>query len=112
MIDPDGVKPLEFNVVVELLPTEEKAGSILLPDEVKDRNQRGTTVGRVVSVADRAFSDPEMFGPDDRCVPGDVVIVGKYTGAPLARGNADANTTFRVVKDKDIFAKVMEAAHV
>lgn len=105
MLDPERIRPLEYNVVIELMPTDEKVGNIWKPESVIDKDQRATTVGRVVSMAERAFSDPDMFG-DLRPAVGDVVVVGKYTGQPLTRSASDANTTFRMMKDKDVLGIV------
>ncbi len=110
MIDPYRVRPIEFNLVVELEQADEKVGSIFLPEQAKDRDQIATTMATVISVAAQAFSDPEIFGPDDRPGEGDVVVIGKYSGQALMRSPQDKDSNYRIVKDKDVLV-LLEAAN-
>lgn len=110
MINPELIRPVEYRLVVEAVEAENKIGSILLADSTKDTAQRATTVARVVSVSDKAFCDPEVFGANDRPTPGDMVLIGKYTGQPVVRGPNDKDTNYKILNDKDVLAIIpMEA---
>jgi len=106
MIDPELIRPVEYRLVVEAVEAESKVGSILLADTTKETAQRATTIARVVSVSDNAFMDPDVHGPQDRPKPGDLVLIGKYTGQPVVRNPNDKDTNYKILNDKDVLAIV------
>lgn len=95
--------PCEFNVIVELDPTEEKtAGGIILTTEKVDRNRTEEVEGTLVAVSKAAFTFDED-APRPRI--GDRVYFARYAGILIERGDK----WLRVIKDKDVVAVVKGA---
>jgi chaperonin GroES len=100
-------KPLEFNVAVELDPTESKTpGGIILLDTATERDKLGVQEGTLVAVSPLAFSYADW--PEDSPPPtvGERVLFARYAG--LVREHE--GRTFRLIKDKDIVAVIPPAA--
>lgn len=103
MSNASGLSPCEFNVVVEMDPTEEVTkGGIILPGSKTERDKLATEEGLLVAVSPHAFTYadwPEGVSPP---VVGSRVLIARYSGALHERGGK----SFRIVKDKDIVAVV------
>jgi co-chaperonin GroES (HSP10) len=103
MRNESGLRPCEFNVVVEMDPTEEVTrGGIILPTSKTDRDKLATEEGTLVALSPHAFSYADW--PQDQAPPvvGDRVLIARYAGALHERGGK----SFRIVKDKDIVAVI------
>lgn len=103
MTNESGLRPMEFNVVVEMDPVEEKtAGGIILPISKTDRDELATEEGRLVALSPHAFTYADW--PESETPPsaGDRVLIARYAGAIHKRGGK----TFRILKDKDIVAVI------
>lgn len=102
-----GLTPVEFYVVVELDPVEEKtAGGIILPATVKDKNEISAQEGTLVAVSPHAFDYatwPDDQGPPE---PGNRVLFKRYDGHLHERGGK----TFKLLNDKSIIAVIEPAA--
>jgi co-chaperonin GroES (HSP10) len=95
--------PMEFNVVVELDPVEEKtAGGLYLPTSKVDRDKLEAEEGTLVAVSPHAFTYAEW--PDDARKPqvGDRVLIARFAGVLRERNGV----SLKIVKDKDIIAVV------
>jgi chaperonin GroES len=103
MQNDSGLIPMEYNVVVEMDPVEEKtAGGIIIVESKKERDELATDGGALVAVSPHAFSYAEWpEGASPPCV-GDRVLIARYAGAIHKRNGK----TFRICKDKDIVAIV------
>jgi co-chaperonin GroES (HSP10) len=100
----EDLQPVEFNVVVELDPTEEKTtGGIILTTEKVDRNRLEETAGTIVAASPFAFNYDDW--PEGACKPGagDRVFFARYAG--ILNECADGRWV-RIIKDKDIVAVV------
>ena len=99
--DGPGIQPTEYRVLVLPKPVEEKIGSILLPDQVKEQNQFAQMEGTIVAASPLAFTYADW--PDGARVPGagDRVLFGKYSGA-IVKGRDGKD--YRLVNDRDISA--------
>lgn len=103
MRNDSGLLPHEFNVVIRMDPTEERTkGGIILPTSKTERDELATDEGTLVAVSPHAFSYADW--PDGAEPPkvGDRVLFAQYAGRLWKRGE----TTFRILKDKDIVAVV------
>lgn len=95
-----GIVPTEFKVLV--LPDEEPditKGGILIPPQYRDQKQMAAVTGRVVALADEAFS--WMEEASRRPLTGDRVAFTKYAG--LIVPGADGRS-YRLMNDRDIAA--------
>lgn len=100
------LKPMEFNVVVELDKIEEKTASgLYLPESKVDRDKLEAEEGTLVAVSPHAFSYAEWPAGARQPRVGDRVLIARFAGITRERGGA----TFKIVKDKDIIAVVEQA---
>ena len=97
-------RPMEFNVVVELDPTEKvtKGGIILVENHV-ERERLATEEGTLVAVSPHAFSYVEGW-PEFYPAPevGQRVMIRRYDGLLREKGDK----TYRIVPDKSIVAVI------
>jgi chaperonin GroES len=93
------IRPLDDRVVVEPMAAEEvTAGGILLPDNAKEKPQRGT----VVAVGPGKLLDNGSRGALSVAV-GDEVIFGKYGGTEIEIDGEEV----KILRESDILAKVV-----
>lgn len=93
------IKPLADRVVIETLEAEKKtAGGIYIPDNAKEKPQKG----KVVAVGPGRISDA---GETIKISlnEGDVVLYGKYAGTEIS----DEGKDLIVLKESDILAVVV-----
>jgi co-chaperonin GroES (HSP10) len=90
-----------FNVLVKPKAVEDKIGSIIIPDDHKDKLAYSVTEGELVAMSNAAFSYHDW--PEGTRLPqiGDRVVYNKYVG-----GKAEGNdgVEYRVMEDKEILA--------
>ena len=92
------LRPLDDRVVVKRLEAEEKtAGGIILPDNAKEKPQRGEVVavgpGKLLDSGNRATPD---------VVAGDKVLFGKYSGTEVKVDGVE----LLIMRENDILAKI------
>ncbi len=93
------IRPLDDRIVVEPLEAEETtAGGIVLPDNAKEKPQRGTVVavgpGKLLESGDRGQVAVAV---------GDQVIFGKYGGSDIEVNGVEV----KILRESDILAKVI-----
>lgn len=99
MENKSGLKPVEYKVLVKPITVEERtAGGIILPDQVKDKEQFAKQEGIVISVSEMAFTDPDW--PIKPKV-GDKVLFDKYGGCTVKGKDGES---YRLINDKEIGA--------
>jgi chaperonin GroES len=92
------IRPLDDRVVVEVSAAEQMtAGGIVLPDNAKEKPQRG----RVVAVGPGKLLESGERGPLSVAV-GDEVIFGKYGGTEIEVDGEEV----KILRESDILAKV------
>jgi len=97
--------PKGYKVLVAIPKVEEATkGGILLPDDLRDREQNACVVGYVVSLGDLAYkSTPRrQFGETPWCKEGDYVIFAAYSGTKIMI----AEQEFRLINDDTVQAVV------
>jgi chaperonin GroES len=92
------LKPLDDRVVVKALESEEKtAGGIVLPDNAKEKPQRGRVVaagpGKLNDNGDRIALSVKV---------GDEVLFGKYAGSDVKLSGEE----LKIMRESDLLAKV------
>ncbi|MCC8189305.1 MAG: co-chaperone GroES [Planctomycetes bacterium] len=92
------LQPLDDRVVVKRLEAEEKtAGGIILPDNAKEKPQRGQVVavgpGKLLDSGNRATPD---------VATGDTVLFGKYSGTEVKVDGVE----LLIMRENDILAKL------
>ena len=96
-----GLTMYGFNVLIKPKAVEDKIGSILIPDEHKEKLEYGVTEGEIVAMSPVAFTY-EVW-PEGTILPkvGDYVIYGKFVGAKVEGSD---KVEYRVIEDKEILA--------
>ena len=92
------LQPLDDRVVVKRLEAEEKtSGGIILPDNAKEKPQRGEVVavgpGKLLDSGNRATPD---------VAAGDMVLFGKYSGTEVKVDGVE----LLIMRENDILAKL------
>ncbi len=91
------VKPLADRVIVKALDAEEKsAGGIIIPDNAKEKPQKG----EVIAVGPGKVEEGKKI--DMEVAVGDTVLYGKYSGTEI---NVD-NNEYLIMRESDILAKL------
>ena len=97
------LRPMEFNVVVELdVPKDNKIGSILMPASKVDRDKLEAEEGTLVAVSPHAFTYADWPEGSRKPQVGDRVLIARFAGIMRERDGV----SLKIVKDKDIIAVV------
>lgn len=97
------IKPCGHRVLVKPIPTETKTASgIVLPDSVKQKDQRDQQKGHIVDIGLTAWKGFDEGNP--WAVIGDLVLFSRYGGKSIFEGE----TEYRILNDEDIVAIVSE----
>lgn len=102
MRNESGLKPLGRAVLVVPFEVKKPGSRIVIPDNVRSNQLQIETQVTVVAVGPTAWHNE----PAPRAKPGDVVLVGKFSGV-MAKGPKDSKD-YRLINDADIFCKVEE----
>ncbi|MBD3347289.1 MAG: co-chaperone GroES [Chitinivibrionales bacterium] len=90
------IKPLADRILVQPLEAEEKtAGGIIIPDNAKEKPQKG----EVVAVGPGKFSDSGQK-IDMTLKKGEKVLYGKYSGTEVNIEGSD----YLIMKESDVLA--------
>lgn len=106
-------RPMEFNVVVELDPVEEKtAGGIILVRDHVEREKLGAEEGTLVAVSPLAFGyvKPEEWAEASPPRIGQRVMIKRYDGILRDHEVDGVKRSYRIVPDKSIVAVIEEDA--
>lgn len=95
--------PVEYKVLVQLDPVEEKtSGGLIIASSTVEKEQMAQVKATLLAVGGNAFTDWQGRIPE----PGDRVLISKYSGfRPVADKNDDG---LRICNDKDICAILEE----
>ena len=89
------IKPLGDRVLIRPLDdTEEKVGSLYVPDTAKEKPQEGI----VEAVGSGRTEDGKLISPEVK--KGDRVLYGKYSGTEVKHNAKD----FLIVRESDVLA--------
>ncbi|MGV3665020.1 MAG: co-chaperone GroES [Leptospira bouyouniensis] len=91
------IKPLGDRVVVEPKnESEEKIGSIIVPDTAKEKPQEG----KVIAVGQGRYEDGKLVPLEVKV--GDTVLYGKYSGTEIKQGGKE----LLIIRESDILGVV------
>ncbi len=99
-----GIRPSGFNLLIGLPPKAHTVGSIIIPDNISDRERLSQIEGRLVAMSPACF-DFAHFPEGSKPKIGDRVMFAKYGGVVVQR--PDGNE-YRLITDKDLTAVVEE----
>lgn len=97
MKNTSGIEPIGDIVLVKLDEVEEKVGSVLLPEDYRDRKQVAATTGTIISLGSDAFLDfTDMRKPQ----VGDRIVFKRYAGSQAEGVDVE---NYYLMKAKDVF---------
>lgn len=88
--------PLSNRVAIRPAKSDDKHGSIIIPEGAKEKPVRGM----VIAVGPGKWEDGKLTPMNYRY--GDIVIYGKYSGTEVEHDGE----TLMLIKDEDIIAKI------
>lgn len=101
-------KPAGYRLLIEIPKKEEKVGSIIIPDNTRDREQTASIVGRVLSMGDDAYVDPDKYPTGPWCKVGDWVVFRAYSGTRI---KIDGNE-YRLINDDTVEGVVADPRRI
>lgn len=106
MVNETGIEPVGRAILVEPYEPERAASIIQLPDHILANERVMDVKVRCVAIGPEAWKAQMLGGKDEppRCFPGDVIMVARFSGH-VTKGPKDGKM-YRLVNDRDIFAKV------
>lgn len=95
-------KPVGFKMLISLPEISEKTdGGIIKPAEIRNREQVGSVVGRVIDMGAECYADKKRFS-SPWCEIGDWVMMRSYSGTRFTLNGRE----FRLLNDDSIEAVV------
>lgn len=95
-----GIRPLEWNCLVEPKEVEAKTkGGLLLPDQTKEREQFGQMEGVLVAMSPVAFDYAQWPDDSQKPKPGDRVVFSRYQATEVMGRDGKR---YWLMKDKSI----------
>lgn len=108
-MNPSGINPTEFKVLIDPTPIQAKIGSIFIPETTQDSEKFAQIKGRIVAVSPLAFiyaSKEEWDAAGaEKPKPGDLILYAKYAGV---RVKGKDGKEYVLANDKDICALIEE----
>lgn len=105
-----GVDPLDKRVLVRADDVQEKVGSIIMPDQIKEQDRWAQTRGTLIAVGETAWAEAvdeahrhqaEFVPPK----PGDRIMYAKYGGVSF---KGDDGVEYRIMNDEDIVGRLSD----
>jgi len=90
------IKPLSHRLIIEEKSAEMKVGSIVMPENLKDRSQIEMTEGTIICMAEDAF---DYYIESERPKIGDIVHFIKYDGI----GKTYNKKNYRILQDESVW---------
>lgn len=106
MQNTSGILPCEFNVVIKPDPVEERTkGGLILTADTQEREKHAATEGTIIGMSPMAFNADVWDQSTPKPEPGDRCLIARHAGT-FAKGKDGEE--YRIVKDKDVVALLME----
>lgn len=111
-LNTSGLVPLDKRVIVKKDPPDEKKGSLIIPESVRQKEKFAMTKATVVAVGTHAWGeagyDAQRFGLEfDAPAPGDRVKIGRYAGDNF---DGDDGQEYTILNDEDVLGFLGEQA--
>ena len=102
--------PTGYHILVILPKVEEKTkGGVLLPTDVKNREDIASIVAKVISIGPDAYPNTEnRFRNGDWCKEGDWILLSKYSGHRFEYGGSE----LRLINDDSVLAIVSDPTKI
>lgn len=95
--------PVGFRILIAIPEKDEKTdGGILLPEDMRKREEAASIVGMVLKMGPDAYADAERFPNGPWCKEGDFIVMRSYSGTRLEIHGQE----FRIINDDSVEAVV------
>jgi chaperonin GroES len=95
--------PVGFRILIAIPEKDEKTdGGILLPEDMRKREEAASIVGMVLKMGPDAYADAERFPNGPWCKEGDFIVMRSYSGTRLDIHGQE----FRIINDDSVEAVV------
>ncbi len=96
-------EPVGYRLLIAIPEKEEKTdGGILLPEDMRKREEAASMVGMVLKIGPDAYKDTERFPNGPWCKEGDFILMRSYSGTRIEIHGQE----FRVINDDSVEAVV------
>jgi|TARA_S200002703_G_scaffold42819_2_gene37227 chaperonin GroES len=96
-------EPVGYRLLIAIPEKEEKTdGGILLPEDMRKREEAASMVGMVLKIGPDAYKDVERFPNGPWCKEGDFILMRSYSGTRIDVHGQE----FRIVNDDSVEAVV------
>lgn len=104
------VQPKGYHILVAMPLVEEATkGGVLLPDELKYKEQVASICGCVIAMGTDAYKDEKKFPTGPWCRVGDWVIFRAYSGTKI---KLDSGLEVRIINDDTVEAVVTDPREI
>ena len=104
------VEPVGYRLLIAMPTAKETTdGGVVLPDDLKDREQVASIVGCVIAMGKDSYKDKKRFPSGPWCQVGDWVIFRAYSGTKI---KLDKNQEIRLINDETVEAIVQDPRRV
>lgn len=97
--------PKGYKILIAIPDVNEKTkGGIILPDQLKAKEETASVVGQVLARGPDCYSDPDRFPAGPYCQEGDWVVFRAYSGTRFKVQDKE----FRLINDDSVEATVAD----
>ncbi len=94
-------KPTGYMILVAMPEVSATTtGGVYMPDDLRQREETASIIGRVITLGDDAYQDLEKFPAGPYCESGDFVIFRPYSGTRFKVNDRE----FRLINDDTVEA--------
>ena len=107
-------EPKGYKILIAIPKKDETIGnsSILMPEEIRRREETASIVGLVVKMGSLAYQDQDKFPDGPWCQVGDFVMMRSYSGTRFKISNENGDQEFRLINDDTVEAVVADPRDV
>ena len=103
-------EPVGYRLLIAMPQIDDKTeGGVVLPDELKDREQVASIVGCVIAMGKDSYRDKKKFPTGPWCQIGDWVIFRAYSGTKM---NLSGGQEIRLINDDTVEGLIKDPRRV
>lgn len=100
--------PCGYHILVKLLTSAKKIGSIVIPDSRRVDEDHASMMATVIDMGPDAYLDPEKFPSGPRCKIGDTILMKSMAGQRVMIGQGNDKEEYRLINDDTVMALVSD----
>lgn len=103
----EAIAPTGYRLLAALARTNEKVGSLYIPDSRRADEDVASILAKVVAIGPDAYQDKARF-QEPYCKAGDIVMMASYSGRRFKVGDRE----YRLINDDSVIAVVADPESV